>query len=326
MRTSPGLFGLVAVTLLAGCGTTPAVSPLVHAPASGVAAEGTLLLAGQLAGTIPAPGFEVGAATVADRGLAAAAATGPAHEETEAETADACLLWNTTARDLAAEAKLPPPLFARVYALEAVAVHDAIALGGSRGGGTPARCLAGAAAATILSDLFPAAAAQLQDKLASEVALAGGGKPGPVLRGLALGRVAGRAAVRAAHADGSDAPFTGAAPVGECFWVGTNPVTPTCGTWRTWITTSGAEFQPEPPYECGSAKDLAEVQEVVDAAAVRTPEQIAIVHKWAARDLERDHERRGCRARIVGPRDGARARVRQHGDVRCVRLVLAHEV
>jgi hypothetical protein len=60
-------------------------------------------------------------------------------------------------------------------------------------------------------------------------------------------------------------------------------VTPTCGTWRTWITTSGAEFQPEPPYECGSAKDLAGVQEVVDAAAARTPEQIAIVHKWADR-------------------------------------------
>ena len=40
---------------------------------------------------------------------------------------------------------------------------------------------------------------------------------------------------------------------------------------------------PEPPYALGSPQDLAEVAEVLDVALHRTPEQIAIVHKWADR-------------------------------------------
>jgi hypothetical protein len=54
-----------------------------------------------------------------------------------------------------------------------------------------------------------------------------------------------------------------------------------CGTWKTWVLTSGHEIQPEPPYAFGSARDLADVQEVLDVSLHRTPEQIAIVHKWA---------------------------------------------
>jgi hypothetical protein len=80
-----------------------------------------------------------------------------------------------------------------------------------------------------------------------------------------------------------------------------------CGTWRTWITTSGAEFQPEPPYAYGSPQDLADVQEVVDVAAARTAEQIAIVHKWADASppaiwngmLEQEIKQRGLSARAA---------------------------
>jgi hypothetical protein len=70
-------------------------------------------------------------------------------------------------------------------------------------------------------------------------------------------------------------------PSGPGKWSGTNPSTPSAGYEKTFILSSGAEFQPPPPYPFGSAKDLADVQAVIDAAHSRTPEQIAIVHKWA---------------------------------------------
>jgi hypothetical protein len=64
-------------------------------------------------------------------------------------------------------------------------------------------------------------------------------------------------------------------------WVGNAPVLPSGGNWKTWITTSGAEIQPSPPYPQGSADDLRELEDVYRASLVRTPEQIAIVRKWA---------------------------------------------
>jgi len=54
-----------------------------------------------------------------------------------------------------------------------------------------------------------------------------------------------------------------------------------CGTWRCWITASGEEFQPDRPYDCGSAQDMAEVEAVYQQSLHRTDEQIRIVHQWA---------------------------------------------
>jgi hypothetical protein len=70
-------------------------------------------------------------------------------------------------------------------------------------------------------------------------------------------------------------------PSGPGKWSGTNPIGSSFGYEKTYILSSGAEFQPPPPYTFGSAEDLADVQAVIDAAHSRTPEQIAIVHKWA---------------------------------------------
>jgi membrane-associated phospholipid phosphatase len=53
------------------------------------------------------------------------------------------------------------------------------------------------------------------------------------------------------------------------------------GKQKTFILTSGDEFQPPPPYPCGSPQDLADLQGVINAHASLTPEKIAIVHKWA---------------------------------------------
>jgi membrane-associated phospholipid phosphatase len=201
-----------------------------------------------------------------------------------AASAEACLRWNALTTALAAEAKLPPPLFARAYALVSVACHDGL-VAGSRAGHAPldGACVVGGAAADVLVELFPASATRIEDALAADVAAARQVSPGAAQRGVAFGRLAGRVAVRIARRDGSTNLYDGAIPTGDGYWTGTNPVLPACGTWRTWVATSGAEFQPPPPYAFGSTADLADVAAVVDAAASRTAEQEAIVHEWADR-------------------------------------------
>ncbi|HEU4436096.1 MAG TPA: vanadium-dependent haloperoxidase, partial [candidate division Zixibacteria bacterium] len=96
-----------------------------------------------------------------------------------------------------------------------------------------------------------------------------------------LGKRVGELAVDYGRTDGSDAVFTGQIPTGDCKWTGTNPVLPMCGTWKTWIISSGSEIQPPSPYSCGSAEDSADLEEVYQVALSRTPEQAEIVHKWA---------------------------------------------
>lgn len=265
----------LALALFAGCAPHTTAPPF--AGPSSEPSGGAFLLGDELAQALPAPGSEAVAAGALDR-VAAARPAAPAAGDV---ASNPCLRWNELTRSLAVAARLPPPLFARAYALVSVAAADAITAGSRAGrGGTPARCLVAGAASEVLLDLFPAARPDIEAALGEEAALAATAGPGPVLRGLALGRIAGRVAVRRGHGDGSDQAFTGTVPVGDGVWTGTNPVLPACGTWRTWIATSGAEFPPEPPYAFGSPEDLADVAAVVAAAAARTPEQEALVHAW----------------------------------------------
>jgi len=270
---------LLAFALFAGC-TPHSTAPRLATP-TGEAASGSFLLGEALERALPAPGTEADQASALDQAMARAAASGRAVPGRAADAIHPSVQWNELTRSIAAAAKLPPPLFARAYALVSVAAADAITAG-SRAGreGTPARCLIAGAASEVLLDLFPAGRPAIEAALGEEVALASTVGQGTVLRGLALGRIAGRVAVRRGHADGSDQVFTGSNPVGDGQWTGTNPVLPACGTWRTWIATSGAEFPSEPPYAFGSPEDLADVAAVVAAAAALTPEQVAIVHKW----------------------------------------------
>ncbi|MEP7028449.1 MAG: hypothetical protein ABI960_07630, partial [Candidatus Eisenbacteria bacterium] len=109
------LFSTAAVLLVvSGCGTTPALAPQAPGDAPSAVARGDLLLASELAGTIPMPSPDAGLPGIANA---------------PASTPDACIAWNALTRDLASGAGLPPPLFARAYALESVAVHDALELG-----------------------------------------------------------------------------------------------------------------------------------------------------------------------------------------------------
>ncbi len=269
-RISPFAFVVACVALIvSGCGRDSATTA-PDAPAH--ASAGPYLLGPEMAAEVAA----------FDRGQPATPQAATPVSVTGA--ADACVRWNALTTELAADAKLPPPLFARVYALVSVACHDGL-VAGARSPRAPldGPCVVGAAAADVLVELFPASAGRIQRDLAADVALMRRADPAAVQHGLALGRLAARVAVRIARRDGATNVFTGVAPTGDGFWTGTNPVLPAGGTWRTWVATSGAEFAPPPPYAFGSAEDLADVAAVAAAAAARTPEQVAIVHKWADR-------------------------------------------
>jgi hypothetical protein len=193
----------------------------------------------------------------------------------------ASVVWNRLTTQLAAAAPLPPPLFARAYALVHVAIYDALLAGHARGG-QEGHALAAGAAYEVLLYLFPAQSAVIGDAAAAEVALERGGDA-RADRAWQLGRAVGRRVAERGRGDGSDAAFTGPVPSGEGIWTGTNPVLPMCGSWRPWVLQAGDDVQPEPPYAFGSAADRADVDEVLQVSLHRTPEQIAIVHKWADR-------------------------------------------
>jgi hypothetical protein len=170
---------------------------------------------------------------------------------------------------------------ARAYALTHIAIYDAlIASGHPRRGGLPARAAAAGAASKVLVYLFPADSAAIMSAALAEAGL-GGHPPMPAQRAWLLGRAVGQLLVVYGQNDRSDTPWDGTMPTGDGIWTGSNPVLPMCGTWKTWFTSSGAEFQPEPPYAYGSPEDLADLEAVYQASLQRTAEQIAIVHEWA---------------------------------------------
>jgi len=206
---------------------------------------------------------------------------GRSSQQPQTASPNAVVVWNRLTRELGIGAKLPPPLMARAYALVQVGIYEALASSGDRPrGNLPQHSLAAGAATRVLGYLFPGSLARIEEVASGEIALdpASGGS---ALGAWNVGSTVGRAVVARGRTDGSDAVYTGTPPSGDGIWTGTNPVLPMCGTWKTWVLKSGYEIQPEPPYAFGSANDLQDVQEVLDVSRHRTPEQIAIVHKWA---------------------------------------------
>ena len=268
---------------LAGCGARNPVVPVEGAGSGAGAADPTFVLSSALDPRLPAPMAEAEGATASDLAITGAAsiARGEAREGHPRASAEPVLFWNQLTTTLARGAGLPPPRFARAYALTHVAIFDALIAGEHRArGGLTGPALAAGAASTVLTYVFPNAAA---DIAAAAQAQLGGSDRRSVLRSWRLGVRVGELVVLYGRNDRSDSPFTGTIPSGPGLWNGTNPVLPTCGEWKTWILRAGDEFKPEPPYAFGSPQDLAEVAEVLDVALHRTPEQIAVVHKWADR-------------------------------------------
>ncbi|EQB62631.1 MAG: Phosphoesterase PA-phosphatase-like protein [candidate division Zixibacteria bacterium RBG-1] len=192
---------------------------------------------------------------------------------------DPASAWNQLTTELGLKAKLPPPRFARAYALVQVAIYDVLVT--HQGESKPQRALAAGAAFVVLNYLFPHDAERISQVLSQQIELSEAKNKGLLNAAFNVGRGKGNLVVFYRKNDSSDAVFPGPMPTGDCIWTGTNPVLPMCGTWKTWIVTDGAEFQPPPPYPCGSEQDLLELDQVYQASFNRTAEQIAIVHKWA---------------------------------------------
>src|SRR5262245_41205415 len=264
------------LVLSAGCGTRTPTEPATPSHASG----DTFVLASIDDSRLPAPGAEAQGATDAERAVVGRVPASPEVVRI-ASVSDAIVFWNLITESLATQAKLPPPLYSRAYAYVHVASYDAVAVAGDRRRGRLSeRALAAGAASKVLLYLFPASADLINDAAAEQVAV-DGGLVGSNLGAWHLGRVVGDFTVERAQNDGAPGVFTGTPPSGDGIWTGTNPVLPMAGSWKTWCVANGAAIAPEAPYAYGSPQDLADVQEVAEVAANRTPEQVAIAFKWA---------------------------------------------
>jgi len=271
------------VIALAGCSARNPVAPAPDSGAGPPAADAPFVLTSALDARLPAPMEEALDASSADLAITGAAtrARDDDRRDRPKGSAEPVLFWSGLTTTLARGAALPPPLFARAYALTHVAIYDALIAGSYHArGGLSGSALAAGAAAQVLTYLFPASAADIAAAAQAQIPA---GDTRLVLRSWRLGARVGDLVVRYGRSDGSDMPFTGTIPSGPGIWTGTNPVLPMCGTWKTWFVRSGSQIMPEPPYALGSPQDLADVAQVLDVALHRTPEQVAAVHKWADR-------------------------------------------
>jgi hypothetical protein len=82
------------------------------------------------------------------------------------------------------------------------------------------------------------------------------------MAGLELGRAVGAKVIAIAQSDGSQAMWTGSVPTSPGSWVGTTPLEPLAGTWRTWVLTSGSQLRPGPPPAYDSPEKRAELDEI----------------------------------------------------------------
>jgi len=193
------------------------------------------------------------------------------------------VVWNGLTTSLGLGHGTAAPYLARDYTLVQVAIWDALQMNLRGHSGTPPRAaIVAGAASEVLAYLFPTDATQISATESGQLAsIAGYNNNGQVTSGSEIGHDVGKKVVAYAMTDGFDALWNGAIPSGPCKWTGANPIGPALGEAKTFILSSPSEFQPPPPYACGSPQDLADVQAVIDAQNNLTPEEVAIVHKWA---------------------------------------------
>jgi hypothetical protein len=167
-----------------------------------------------------------------------------------------------------------PPRAARALAHVSSAMYLAALVGGQARDDAVA-----GAASSVLAHLYPDEAGRAQalaDQLADINSTA-------FLRG----RLIGRLLIARAGSDGSDAVWTGSAPVGRGYWVPAPPgfmyppLEPLAGTWQTWNLRDGSQFRPGPPPAYGSARFLADVREVYAVSRTLNAEQKRIADYWA---------------------------------------------
>ncbi len=197
-------------------------------------------------------------------------------------TTNPVVVWNELTTKLGVMHKLQAPFMAHDYALVHVAMYDALLSYISNiSEPLPETAIVAGAANQVLMYLFVAEAATISATFNSQLANITGYTGDQISTAAKTGENVGEAVVEYAQNDGSVAAWSGVMATGPCVWNGSNPVGPVFGFQKTFILTSGSEFQSPPPYQCGSPQDLQDVQAVIDAHNGLTSEEIRIVHKWA---------------------------------------------
>ena len=196
----------------------------------------------------------------------------------------ATVIWNEVARDLVVRNGTGAAPAIRVYAILSVAQYNAViaAEKASKGSCHPSvQAAVAGASAEVLSYIYPGETSFLEGKVDEQEASAGW--PGDFSAGERIGReVAGRVVERA-KGDKYFEPFTGTVPVCPGCWVAvpTPPAFATLGQAKTFFLERGDQFRPPPPPAFGSPEFLADLAEVRDIAATRTPEQDSIAKFWS---------------------------------------------
>lgn len=201
--------------------------------------------------------------------------------------------WNDVVSELVVKYQQNPLRAVRVYAYVHTAIHDALVACARRGCAPEARTIAmHAAASRMLDHLYTGEARGRLEALghsaATAVLAAGGSSQSQAALAWRAGRAVAENAIRRALDDGWDLPrlpgkreawkpgLWRAAPPLNLY----DPAEPHAGRWRTWVLENGAEVEPPPPPEYGSAAYWAEVDEVRKVAAALTPEQKRSAEEW----------------------------------------------
>lgn len=156
---------------------------------------------------------------------------------------------------------------------------------------TPVRDLAVAtASAGVLASLYPAEAPRFRTELEAERTRAAG--TGLAAARLAeadsLGRAAAARVLARAATDNSGAAWPGTVPTGAGLWTSAPSAAPMGAAWgsiRPWVLTSADQFRPAAPPEVDTPAFTANLEEVRQATANRTPAQLASARKWAEMPL-----------------------------------------
>jgi hypothetical protein len=185
--------------------------------------------------------------------------------------------WTNIATDLGLVTHASPPSISRAYAFLYLAIHDAWAASDRLfPGALSQRAVAAGAAGQVLHGLYRREWDRISGEVATRVHREKDRK-----RALALGEEVGRIVFERGEGPRVVTTPQTEPPPGPAYWRGVNPVDPDARQWHTWIISSPAEFQPEPPYPPGSLDDKREVEELIAVSRRVTSRDVAIVHKWA---------------------------------------------
>lgn len=206
-------------------------------------------------------------------------------------SAAATLEWQATGRGLVAAHAVSPLVAGRAYALLGVSQYGAAVAaddgydgkGGGRALYEARRGAIAGASASILSYLFPDAAAALASQVASDGNEGPGDTHPAFTQGVATGQaMAARMAARAAT-DGFNVAWNHQPPPDPLGggWVGLPNVAPAGFQFpkvQPYYMTSQDQFRPGPPAAVGTPAFAADLDAVRAAQAARTPDDIAFAN------------------------------------------------